>query len=225
MSAFRVALKLVKKSAIKRGLFRTMVFLVGEYWADLKFGINTHPTLIKSQPSSTKKRMQLESFHFGTNWFILREIFVKIIPKLKINFSSAHMIDYGSGAGRALVAASYLGISKVTGVEQDKTLCTLARKNIHKYIRKNTKKQKIRVVNKKASSYAIPQSANLFYLYNPFGRAVLRIVIKKILSHIKRAKKKALIIYVNPLYGNEFENAGFKKSNYSNQEVAIYEKS
>lgn len=51
-----------------------------------------------------------------------------------------------------------------------------------------------------SAAYAIPDQANLFYFFNPFGPAVLAPVIRNIERSIEAHPRRARIVYFNPCF-------------------------
>ena len=208
----------------KRGLKQTFLFLIGEYWFDIRFQVNTRPHLLYGDNSIVGIHLPNAAPHYGTNWFVLKGVFQDLIRKGFINPSSPHMIDFGCGAGRALMAAHHFGIAKVTGVEFSKMLCLRAEENLRKFTHRNMKKPDVgwEVVHADACLFAIPQDATLFFLYNPFGNPVIDIVAQHILEYARSAKRSVTVIYVNPVHAPVFEQLGYVKLQGSSEEVAIY---
>lgn len=114
----------------KRGLKQTFLFIVGEYWFDIRFQVNTRPHLLNGDGSIVGSHLFSAAPHYGTNWFVLKSVFQDLIRKNIVNPQSTNMIDFGCGSGRALMAAQLFGIAKVTGVEFSKILCLRAEENL-----------------------------------------------------------------------------------------------
>jgi SAM-dependent methyltransferase len=208
----------------KRGLRKTFLFLIGEYWFDIRFQVNTRPNYLNGDSTIIGAHLPNAAPHYGTNWFVLKGVFGELIRKKLITPASAHMIDFGCGSGRALMAAQYFGIAKVTGVEFSKMLCLRAEENLRKFMRRNMKKPDLvwEVVHADACSFAIPQDATLFFLYNPFGSPVIDLVAQHVLEFAHSAKHTVTVIYVNPIHASVFEQLGYVKLQESSEEVAIY---
>lgn len=208
----------------KRGLKKTFLFLIGEYWFDIRFQVNTRPNYLNGDRSIIGTHLLNAAPHYGTNWFVLKGVFGELIRKELIDPPSTHMVDFGCGAGRALMAAHHFGIAKVTGVEFSKMLCLRAEKNLWKFTQRNMNKPDLgwKVLHADACSFAIPQDATLFFLYNPFGSPVIDIVAQHILEFARSAKHTVTVIYVNPIHAPVFEQLGYVKLQESSEEVAIY---
>lgn len=224
MNKFSSYIAIVINSLKKRGLRQTLLFLIGEYWFDIRFQVNTRPHLLNKDSSIVGAHLPNAAPHYGTNWFVLKWVFRELIRKGLIDPASAHMVDFGCGAGRAMMAAQYFGIAKVTGVEFSEMLCLRAEENLGKFVRRNRKKPAPiwEVVHADACTYSIPQDVTLFFMYNPFGSPVIDIVAQHILEFAHSSKHLVTVIYVNPVYATVFEQLGYVKIQESNEEVVIY---
>lgn len=212
------------RSIKKRGIVQTFIFIVGEYWFDVRFHVNTRPYFLNADNSIVGLHLSNAAPHYGTNWFILKNVFQKLIHKNIVNPPFTHMIDFGCGAGRAMMAAQLFCIAKVTGVEFCRTLCQRAEENLLKFTSGNSKElgSNWKVVHADACSYSIPHDATLFFLYNPFGRPVIDIVAQSILDHSLSERCSITVIYVNPIHATVFDQLGYLKLQDSSEEVAIY---
>lgn len=217
-------ISLTISSLRKRGIKQTFLFLVGEYWFDLRFQVSTRPHLLHGDNSIVGVHLQNAAPHYGTNWFVLKGLFQELIRRGLINPATTHMIDMGCGAGRALMAAQYFGIAKVTGVEFSKMLCLRAEENLRKFTQRNKGRHDVfwEVVHADASLFEIPQDATLFFLYNPFGSPVIDVVAQHILEFAHSAKRSVTVIYVNPIHASVFEHLDYVKLQVSSEEVAVY---
>lgn len=106
------------------------------------------------------------------------------------------LIDFGSGLGRVVFAATYLNARHSIGVEFDQGLFLAAESN-----KANAKvKNKVEFSNQDAATFSIPDEANIFFFFNPFGFGTMSEVIKKIEQSIQDSPRKIVIIYSNPLF-------------------------
>lgn len=208
----------------KRGVIKTCYFLLGEYWFDLKFLLNTRPCLLNEEHGIIGGNLSNASPHYGSNWFVLKRVFATLIDSGRVSPSGTHMVDFGCGAGRALMSALHFGVEKVTGVDFSKTLCLRAEQNLRKFTREKMKKADVvwAVVHADACSFVIPPDASLFFLYNPFGRPVIDIVARNIVQHGRASNRSLTVIYVHPVHAVVFEQLGYVKLQGSSEEAAIY---
>ena len=104
-------------------------------------------------------------------------------------------VDYGSGKGRALVAAATRPFKRVIGIELSEMLVQQARKNIAAM--KGKEAQQVDVVQADATVFAVPDDANVIYFFNPFGGETLSRVISNIYQSHQQHKRDIFIIFFN----------------------------
>jgi cyclopropane fatty-acyl-phospholipid synthase-like methyltransferase len=106
------------------------------------------------------------------------------------------VIDFGCGLGRVVFAAAHLGAKKSIGVEFDEDLFRAAESN-----RISSKfKDKVSFSHTDASQFNIPNDANIFFFFNPFGAGTMADVVAKIEESIKTTPRKTMIVYYNPQF-------------------------
>lgn len=217
-------IQVVFSSIKKRGLKQTLLFLAGEYWLDIRFHVNTRPHLLSRDSSIIGSHIANANPHYGSNWFLLKSVFHDLIRKNIVIPLNSHLLDFGCGAGRVLIAAKLFGIKKVTGVEFSNNLCRRAEENLRKIaIREFLNFDSgWEVIHADACSYIIPDDVTLIFLYNPFDASIINIVAQRILKFVNSVNHTVTIIYVNPVHDSIFEQLGFKKLGNSTNEVALY---
>lgn len=135
--------------------------------------------------------------------------FFRIIKYLPISRKRYAFIDYGSGKGRVLIAASELGFGHVIGVEFARELYLTSVENIEKYKAKLSPDTVIDVHHGDAVDLEIPQEPCVMYLFNPFQAPL----VKKILDNIKKSydacPRPIYVIYYNPIHNELFMNDGY----------------
>jgi SAM-dependent methyltransferase len=87
-------------------------------------------------------------------------------------------VDLGAGMGRAVLLASELTFKSVIGVELHPTLAGIARKNVRAWREVGRERTAIRIVEGDAAEFQLPAGPVLVFLFNPFGAAVLKRVLK-----------------------------------------------
>lgn len=106
------------------------------------------------------------------------------------------IVDFGCGLGRVVFTAAYLGAKQSIGVEFDEDLFQSAESNriASKF------HDKVSFVHQDASAFTIPDDANVFFFYNPFGSETMSNVIKRIEKSLETAPRKICVIYFNPMF-------------------------
>jgi hypothetical protein len=114
--------------------------------------------------------------------------------------------DIGSGMGRAVFAASWMGARRSVGIEIVSNLCAKAIQN-HRNSR--LAGRDIEFVCANALDYHDWTSTVLF-MFHPFGKDTLKLVLDDIFCERQKRKLPALrFIYLNPAYDGVLEEAGW----------------
>ena len=120
-------------------------------------------------------------------------------------------VDLGCGKGRALMLASTYSFAGVSGVELNGTLAKTARKNMRIWQAANPNAASIRVRHGDASRYTFPDGPCLLYMFHPFGRPVMNLVLHNLARTFADRPQQLDIIYFNPEEAGAIEGyGGFK---------------
>jgi len=123
--------------------------------------------------------------------------------------SGTSFLDFGSGKGRAVVAAATLPFRKVLGVEISEYLNKLAQANIERM--RHRKAGIVELIQSDAVVFPIPDDINLIYMANPFHGATLAKVIGNILASYQAHPRTIHIIYFNKIHFERLiEEAAYK---------------
>lgn len=117
---------------------------------------------------------------------------LKTLKRVIKNFNSSIFIDYGCGAGRAMIIAAEAGFGKVMGIDLSPKLLKLCRCNLKQYSQINNKAKMI-ALEQDASMYIPPNDANVFFFFFPFSLEVYNKVIQNIEISLK-AKHRTIYI-------------------------------
>ncbi len=132
--------------------------------------------------------------------------FLRRYVKKHLNGGQGHsVLDIGCGKGFILLFFSSLRFDKVSGIEYDKKLCDLARKNLRH------SGACARVYHADAADYKGYADYDTFYLYNPFDKTLLEQCLGRITSSLKERPRKLTIFYCNPIYESIIKKKGFKE--------------
>ena len=119
----------------------------------------------------------------------IKEDLVNVLNDLKIS-KNDKILDIGCGKGYALYLMHQFNFKNIDGLELSKKLSDIAKKNFIII------KKKTNIYNVNAIKFKHYGNYNLFYMFNPFNRSIMEIVLNKIIKKIN--KKKIYIIYNNP---------------------------
>jgi SAM-dependent methyltransferase len=116
-------------------------------------------------------------------------------------------VDLGSGLGRTVFAASWMGAKRAVGVELVEALTEGAEANRK---RSKLRNRDIEFVCVNALDFSEP-GMTIMYMFHPFGEAVL----EQVLANIKAQRdanpdaKRLRIIYSNPVYNDALQRSGW----------------
>lgn len=193
------------RSLYYRGFVNTFKLLSYEGKYEKQLGINTHSIVNLDKLTLAGEDSDQNHHYQGASYYILFSIFEKLPKETK----SFPLIDYGCGKGRALFVAEQCGFTNLIGVDIAKELIDDANSNKAVYIRKNNKSN-IDFLFEDATKYLIPDNAQVFYFFNPFGEDILQKVIDNVKESVKQHPRQVYCIYLNPKYKAVFEENGFK---------------
>jgi hypothetical protein len=108
-------------------------------------------------------------------------------------------VDFGSGAGRALMMAVMSGFNPVIGVEFARDVCPIAEENLDVFRERTGRSFESRILNLDATEYEIGDDDRVFFFYNPFGRPVLERVVANIRRSHAAHPRPIHLIYGRPL--------------------------
>jgi len=104
--------------------------------------------------------------------------------------------DIGSGMGRVLCVAARWRIKRVVGIELDRPLCDIARRNAD---RMRGRHAPIDVRCEDASTADL-SDGNIYFLHNPFGPKTMRDVLESIHRSLADRPRSVRIVYHNSAY-------------------------
>jgi len=107
------------------------------------------------------------------------------------------LVDLGAGMGRAVLLASEISFKAVVGVELHPTLVGIARRNVKTWRSAGRERSPIRIVEGDAVEFALPAGPVVVFLFNPFGAAVLRRLLKRWQLELVGRADALDILYVN----------------------------
>ncbi|MCW3090700.1 MAG: hypothetical protein JWP81_1769 [Ferruginibacter sp.] len=180
-----------------------------EIKGERKYGIHTTGSDELKKTKAAGVDISHATVYMPASYLLLEEIFTKL-PTDRRN----HFLDIGSGKGRALCVAAHNGFKKLTGIDFSKQLCDAAEANLQL-----TKAQipvlQYSLINQDAVSVEIPDDADCIFFFNPFDQFIMQAVVKNIQESFKKNPRDLYVIYLNPLYKQEFLGKGFKEIFYT----------
>ena len=133
------------------------------------------------------------------------------IDALGIDPSTFTFIDLGSGKGRALLLAAERGFSRVIGVEFALELHQVATTNVAAFDTANPNLAgRIQLFHADATTFAMPPTPLVIFLFNPFDAVICREVAKNIMQSWKASPRPIHIFYMNPVQLDAWLGSGFR---------------
>lgn len=109
-------------------------------------------------------------------------------------------VDVGCGKGRPLIVASELPFAQVLGVELSETLAGVGRANAAAIALRHPERTPIQIQVGDATVVQPPANQVVFFLYHPFGRALVEAFVRSLEHHLGRALQHAFVVYYNPVH-------------------------
>ena len=106
-------------------------------------------------------------------------------------------IDVGAGMGRGVLVASQLPFRAVVGVELHPGLARIARRNLSLWRKAERAVCPVRLIEGDAVELELPSGAGVAFLFNPFGAAVLRKLLRAWQKQLAASAASLDILYVN----------------------------
>lgn len=213
-------------SVRENGLFKTLQFareLGYDFFFDLRFGLDTFSWVARDALDATPAETDTASYQ-PTPVRPLRHLFRQLsLPPGSV------LVDFGCGKGRVLLVSGEFPFREVRGLEYSPALCRMAKRNCTRYFNARASQVAFQVMQLDARNYEVREDESVFFLFNPFGAAILEQVVENIRASLLGNPRKAWIVYLNPVHRelvervsnpskvNDYEFGGYKFS------VFIYE--
>jgi SAM-dependent methyltransferase len=117
---------------------------------------------------------------------------------LRYRIEEYTFVDLGCGKGRAALLASALGFREVVGVELNAGLAEIATANAAIWIAAGMARSPIRIECRDATEGEWPPGPCVVYLYNPFVKTVMQIVVEALLEQFGDRRDELEVVYQKP---------------------------
>jgi hypothetical protein len=180
-----------------RGVKARLLNPVDELW-DRRLGVRTfgyHPST--GQQGDSEWRLHYTPAPYGDIFRLLEMVGLR---------EDDVFVDLGSGLGRAVFAASWMGARRSIGVEIVEQLCEKAEEN-----RRGSRLagQNIQFICTHAANYRFGDATVLF-IFHSFGEPTLRQVLSNIEADRAQGPRGSLrIIYLNPVFDGVLQETGW----------------
>lgn len=182
--------RMLKGLAVKDGLVR--------HPFDLEFGVRTSGLVAGRHLSEGHRHGRHATAYYAVAPSVFRGIIIRwrrcrpIAP-----IDEFTLIDLGAGMGRALLLAAEYPFRSVVGVEFHPTLARIGRRNLALWRKAGRARAPMRMICRDVGQYELPSGPCVAFLFNPFGSAVLRRVLRNWSSRLADRFGQLDILYVN----------------------------
>lgn len=108
------------------------------------------------------------------------------------------LVDIGCGKGRVLMLAADYSFRAIVGIELNPRLTRVARKNLHKWLRRPRACPGVRIIEGDALSFPLPEGPLALFYFNSFERELTEQWLSR-LAETARARTQPLdLIYIHP---------------------------
>ncbi len=165
---------------------------------DAEFGVRTSGLIAGRHLKSGHRHDRHATAYYG----VAPSVFYALVRRWQKSGPAAPLrhttlVDLGAGMGRAVLLASELGFKQVVGVELHPALARIARKNVSLWRAVGREHGPTRMVEGDAVEFALPEGPVLVFLFNPFGAAVLRRLLKGWRKALAERAGELDLLYVN----------------------------
>lgn len=167
---------------------RRGIGLVRSYREDLRRGVST---------SRVSKDKELGIINPQYHWYAATDYktFHTAMTHITLDPGRDVFVDYGSGKGRIVIEAATYSFAKVIGVEFSEMLHEMALENIRS-VQTRRACPVIDLQLADATTWPIPNAANVFFFFNPFDGEILARVFENLRRSVAQCPRKITVIYV-----------------------------
>lgn len=140
--------------------------------------------------------------HATAYYGVAPSVFARLVARWRRTGPAAPLeqttfVDVGAGMGRAMLLAAEMPFRAVVGVELNPTLVRIARRNLALRRKAGRTLVPMRLVHGDAAEFVFPKGPCVAFLFNPFGPAVMRRLLKSIQREFEARPGELDLLYVN----------------------------
>ena len=167
---------------------RRSIGLVRSYREDLRRGVSTSRV-------SNDKELGITNPQY--HWYAATDYktFHTAMTHVTVAPGRDVFVDYGSGKGRIVIEAAAYSFAKVIGVEFSEMLHDVALENI-RTVQTRRACPDIDLQLADATTWPIPNAANVFFFFNPFDGEILARVFENLRRSVAQCPRPITVIYV-----------------------------
>jgi hypothetical protein len=175
---------------------------------DSKYGTDTARRIPREQIETDSENI-VHCVNYGASKAMP---FTRLMRRLKLPKNGV-FVDLGSGKGRALMLATKYGFRKVIGIEFSGELCSSARDNLQKFLRKCPSRSQVEIIESDVTKYRLRDDETVFFMLDPFNAPVLTEVLRNIRTSVERSPRTIWLIYSVPREQQIIDQAGLFTQN------------
>jgi predicted RNA methylase len=165
---------------------------------DVEFGVRTSGLIAGRHLKSGHRHDRHSTAYFG----VAPSVFRSLMRRWQRTRGAASLqdftfVDVGAGMGRAVLLAAESPFKAVVGVELHPGLAAIARKNLTVWRKADRARAPMKVICVDAVEFEWPMGPCLAFLFNPFGAAVMRRMLKALAKSFKGREGELDLLYVN----------------------------
>jgi Methyltransferase domain len=191
------AVRIIRQQGLRRvgrlGLLlgRSAVMALADRRRERPFGVNTRGAVELDDLAVDSQRRTLGHAYTATPNLLVETL----LSNLPADLTAFSFVDFGSGKGRVLLAASHHPFRQVVGVEFSPELHQIAQDNIRRYISLTRRCQDVRSVCADAAAYELPHGDCVLFFNNPFAEPVFDQVLDNVRAAYERSRPKLYVLY------------------------------
>lgn len=169
---------------------------------DLAHGIDTSGFVSASECAADGVPAEQITFYGGSQPSIVRTVLASLPEPARYAF-----VDIGCGKGRPLVVATEFPFRRVVGVELAPHLAQLARTNAASIAARHPGRRPIEIEAGNATSVLAPADRVVYFLYNPFGRSLVKALVEHVERQLQHSLEHAFFVCYNPVHAEVLDQS------------------
>lgn len=169
---------------------------------DLAHGIDTSGFVPASECATAGVPAVEINFYGGSQPSIIRAVLASLPEPEHYAF-----VDIGCGKGRPLVVASEFPFRRVVGVELAPRLAQIARTNAATIAARHPSRRVVEVQVGDATTVSPPADRVVYFLYNPFGRALVKALVENVERRLGHGLEHAFFVCYNPVHADVLDQS------------------
>ncbi len=165
---------------------------------DVEFGVRTSGLIAGRHLKSGHSNDRHATAYFG----VAPSVFRSLVRHWRRTRPAASLkdftfVDVGAGMGRAVLLAAEMPFKAVVGVELHPGLAAIAKRNLTVWRKAGRARSPMKIICEDAVEFQWPAGPCVAFLFNPFGAAVMRRMLKGIAKSFKERDGELDLLYVN----------------------------